>query len=142
MLGLTDVDPIGPLVGQGLAYSGFAAVIWPSFPLVVPEKFLGLAYGLCTCFQNAGLASFPLIIAAIYEASNDKYIPNCELFFVTLACLGCLIGVYLNYYDYFNGHILNVPKSAQHNGDHDEVYRKSSIGSFTVAETLHKSDIK
>lgn len=110
MLGFTDVDPVGPLVGQGLAYASFAAVIWPSIPLVVSERFLGLAYGMCSCFQNAGLASFPLVIAAIYENSNDEYIPNVEVFFVALGCFGFLIGVYLNVYDFMNGSILNFPK--------------------------------
>ena len=51
LLGYTDVSPVGPLVGQGLSYAGFAAVIWPSIPLVVAPKFIGLAYGLCTCLQ-------------------------------------------------------------------------------------------
>lgn len=131
LLGFTDIDPVGPLVGQGLAYAGFAAVIWPSFPLVVPQQLLGLAYGICTCFQNAGLASFPLIIAAIYQSSDNKYIPNVELFFVSLACLGTCIGVYLNFYDHSHGHVLNNPGRAKENTD---VIRKASVGSFSIAE--------
>eukprot|EP01038_Epipyxis_sp_PR26KG_P013849 gene13849-18574_t len=34
LLGLTEINPIGPLMGQGLAYVGFAAVIWPSISSV------------------------------------------------------------------------------------------------------------
>ena len=59
------VDPIGPLVGQGLAYAGFAAVLWPSVPLVVDQRLIGLGYGVVTSIQNIGLASFPLIVAGI-----------------------------------------------------------------------------
>mmetsp|Transcript_17246 Transcript_17246/g.28943 ORF Transcript_17246/g.28943 Transcript_17246/m.28943 type:complete len:573 (-) Transcript_17246:326-2044(-) len=101
LLGYTDVDPVGPLVGQGLAYAGFAAVIWPSVPLIVPARLVGLAYGVAFSIQNAGLASFPLIIAAVYEDNGDKYIPAVETFFVLVAATGVLVGFYLNFYDFF-----------------------------------------
>jgi len=101
LLGYTTVSPEGPLVGQGLAYAGFAAVIWPSVPLVVPQRLVGLAYGVAFSIQNAGLASFPLIIAAIYSDYGDKYIPSVETFFVIVALVGVLVGIYLNYYDYY-----------------------------------------
>jgi hypothetical protein len=139
MLGFTEVDPVGPLVGQGLAYAAFAAVIWPSIPLVVPGKFLGLAYGLCTCIQNVGLASFPLIIASIYTDSDEKYIPNVEIFFVSLACLGCFVGLYLNYYDYNNGNVFNSPSQPIDDETESTINRKMSVGSFTVAEEISRS---
>jgi len=41
LLGVTSVSPVGPLVGQGLAYTGFAAVLWPAVPLVVDEELTG-----------------------------------------------------------------------------------------------------
>ena len=63
-----SVDPVGPLVGQGLAYAGFAAVLWPSVPLVVEQRFIGLGYGVVTSVQNLGLASFPLIVSGIASA--------------------------------------------------------------------------
>lgn len=111
ILALTRVDPIGPLIGQGLAYSGFAAVLWPSVPLVVDQRFVGLAFGVVTSIQNGGLAIFPLMVSAIYEHSDHEYIPNVEFFFVSLAALGLLIGIYLNVYDYYNGSIFNSPDS-------------------------------
>lgn len=138
MLGYSDVSPVGPLVGQGLAYSGFAAVIWPSIPLVVEKKFIGLAYGLCTCLQNVGLGIFPVIIAAIYEATDHTYIPEVELFFVALAVLGFLVGLYLNVYDYYNGHVFNHPAVDKGDVDNakDTMNKKMSIGSFTVPEVV------
>lgn len=98
---------LGPMVGQGLAYSGFAAVLWPSIPLVIPAQFTGLAYGVTTSIQNGGLALFPVVVATIYSSSNDQYIPNVEFFFVSLAVMGTLVGFYLNYYDYKNDSIFN-----------------------------------
>lgn len=109
-LAYSDVSPVGPLVGQGLAYCGFAAVIWPSVALVVEPRLVGLAYGTAFSIQNIGLATFPLIIASIYSNSGDKYIPNVELFFAIVAMLGTAIGFYLNFYDYFFlNSILNKP---------------------------------
>eukprot|EP01038_Epipyxis_sp_PR26KG_P009922 gene9922-13345_t len=116
LLGLSTVDPIGPLVGQGLAYSGFAAVLWPSIAMVVDEKFVGLAYGIVVSIQNCGLAAFPVIIASIYTMNNDQYIPMVEVFFVICAALGATIGLSLNYCDYFYmNSLLNKPTGAVHN---------------------------
>lgn len=110
-LGFTSVSPVGPLVGQGLAYSGFAAVLWPSIAMVVEQRLVGLAYGIVVSIQNMGLASFPLVIAAIYTANGNRYIPDVEVFFVVLAWIGVIIGLYLNFYDYnYINSILNVPR--------------------------------
>ncbi len=112
-LGFTSVSPVGPLVGQGLAYSGFAAVLWPSIAMVVDARLVGLAYGIVVSIQNMGLAAFPLIIASIYSADDDKYIPDVEVFFVACAWLGVIIGLYLNFYDYnYIGSVLNVPRKS------------------------------
>lgn len=101
LVGLTKVDPVGPLVGQGIAYALFASVLWPSIPLVVLPKFIGLGYGVVTSVQvslftcqifshrfhlhmryffwkNGGLAAFPLIIAQIYITSG-YYIPKVSI---------------------------------------------------------------
>ena len=109
-LGLTHGDPVGPLVGQGLAYCGFAAVLWPSVPLVVDECFVGLAFGIVTSVQNAGLAAFPLIVSAIYDKSDHEYIPDVEYFFISLAALGFFIGLYLNVYDHYHESKFNLPE--------------------------------
>lgn len=109
LLGLTSVNPIGPLVGQGLAYTGFVSVLWPSVPLVVEERLTGLAFGIVTSMQNLACAVIPLIVASIYSSSGDAYIPNVEMLFVILAAVGFVVGIYMNYYDYNNDGILNKP---------------------------------
>jgi MFS family permease len=127
-LGYTTVSPIAPLVGQGLSYSAFAAVIWPSVPLVVSAELVGLAYGVITSIQNGGLASFPLIIATIYSLGGDKYIPNVELFFVITAVLGVLVGIYLNFIDcMYLDNMLNKARATEeeetNGGDEDDDFR-------------------
>jgi MFS family permease len=125
------------MVGQGIAYAGFAAVIWPSIPLVIPAKLIGLGYGVTTSIQNAGLAAFPLIIAAIYSNSNDQYIPNVEYFFVSLAVLGSAIGVYLNYYDYQHDSMFNSPSKADRMDSQD--LARDRAQSFTPHERVHRA---
>ena len=80
-----------------------------------------------------------MIIAAIYEATDHTYIPEVETFFVSLACLGCLVGVYLNYYDANNGHIFNNPGKKIEDPDAEIMNRKMSVGSFTVNETVERA---
>ena len=48
VLGLTSGSPVLPLIGQGVAYALFAAVLWPSVPFTVEPKSIGTAYGLIT----------------------------------------------------------------------------------------------
>lgn len=115
-----QVSPIGPMIGQGIAYSAFAAVIWPSVPLVVEKRLTGLGYGVITAVQNAGLAGFPLVVATIYSV-DDEYIPKVELFFVSLAVLGVVVGLYLNYYDFTHGGVFNNPTAKIGDGE-DEGY--------------------
>lgn len=103
----TSVDPVGPLVGQGLAYTGFVSVLWPSVPLVVREREIGLAFGVVTSAQNLATAIIPLITASIYSDSGEKYVPYVELLFVILAAIGFIVGLYMNVYDWQHGHALN-----------------------------------
>ena len=145
-LALSDMSPIVPLVGQGLAYAGFAAVLWPSVPLVVEKRLTGLAYGVCTSIQNIGLATFPLIVAAIYQV-DEEYIPNVEFFFMSLACLGTLVGFYLNYYDAKHDNIFNrtsVPEDEFDaiSGGRDSEYRSYSKGSFSQGEAANAIRVK
>ena len=80
-LGLSNCSPIGPLVGQGLAYTGFVSVLWPAVPLVVEERLTGLAFGIVTSMQNLACAVIPLVVASIYSDSNDKYIPQVTMYY-------------------------------------------------------------
>lgn len=102
-----DSSPVIPLIGQGFAYVCYAAVIWPSVPLTVKEESVGTAFGAIVAIQNIGLALFPLIIAAVYTASDNKYIPNVEYFFVVCAVLGTGVGIILNIVDGKTGRTLN-----------------------------------
>jgi MFS family permease len=109
-LALSVSSPVLPLIGQGLAYTFYASVIWPSVPLTVKEESVGTAFGTITAIQNIGLAIFPLIIAAIYTASDEMYIPNVEFFFVGCAITGTMVGVLLNVFDKRHGGMLNRVK--------------------------------
>ncbi len=68
------------------------------------KQQVGTAYGLVTAIQNSGMAAFPLLVAQVYNI-GQAYVPNVELFFASLACLGVVIGVFLNIYDAKTGHV-------------------------------------
>lgn len=109
LFAFSSVTPIVPLVGQGIAYTAFASVLWPSIPIVVPEKLTGFAFGVVTSMQNLTCALVPIMVAQIYNYSGGKYIPNVELLFVAFGALGSMIGIYMNYYDYTHDSVLNRP---------------------------------
>ncbi len=101
-------SPLGPLVGQGIAYTTFAAVLWPAIPLLVSEELRGLSFGIGTASYNFACAVVPLIAAAIYSDSGNKYIPNVEVLFIALAGMSLILGLLLNFMDYkYNDGILN-----------------------------------
>jgi len=97
LLGYSEVSPYLLMTGQGLAYSMFAAALWPSVPYLVPEKSVGIAYGVVTAVQNAGLAGVPLMVSGVYNASGERYIPSVELLFTILALGGALSALLLNF---------------------------------------------
>ena len=106
MLGLTMTYPAVGLVFIGIAYSLYAAAIWPSIPYVVEKQLVGTAYGLTTAVQNCGLAFGPLIAAAIYTSTHDyTYV---QAFFIALAWCGCIVGYWINVEDARNGDVLNM----------------------------------
>mmetsp|Transcript_34608 Transcript_34608/g.59460 ORF Transcript_34608/g.59460 Transcript_34608/m.59460 type:complete len:258 (+) Transcript_34608:91-864(+) len=93
---MPDVNPAVPMVGQGLAYSMFASALWPSVPYTVDENSVGLAYGVITAVQNAGLAGLPLIVSAVYNDSDNLYIPYVEVLFIAFGAVGVLSALGLN----------------------------------------------
>jgi MFS family permease len=105
-LAYSSIGAIIPLIGQGLAYTGYAAVLWPAVSLVVDEAVTGLGFGILTSVMNLSCAVVPPIVAGIYIASGDKYVPNVELLFLSLGGFGIIVGIFLNYFDYYWGHSL------------------------------------
>jgi len=93
MLAFQTNSPIFPLLLMGLGYSLAISALWTSVTLVVPPHAKGTAFGIMTCTQNIGLTLFPLIVAAIYNNNDHKYLPVVEIFFLLCAGLTIMIGI-------------------------------------------------
>mmetsp|Transcript_26949 Transcript_26949/g.93536 ORF Transcript_26949/g.93536 Transcript_26949/m.93536 type:complete len:552 (-) Transcript_26949:41-1696(-) len=132
-LGLAGPDDFGidytyvPLIFQGVAYSIFAAALWPSVPYLVKPHQTGSAYGVMTALQNGGLALFPLLVAAINSYYNSWV--EVEYMFCLLAGLGAISGLVLNCVDARNNGLLNK----SHYGEVEEEMKRP--GSPVVDET-------
>jgi hypothetical protein len=48
---LTNIGPIWPMVSMGVAYSVFAAALWPGVAIVVKPSHVGTAFGTITSMQ-------------------------------------------------------------------------------------------
>jgi Co/Zn/Cd efflux system component len=73
---------------------------------VVEKRMTGTAYGIILSAQNCGIALFPILVASIYRASQQRYIPNVELLFVACAGIGSVTGFALWMLDRKNGNKL------------------------------------
>ena len=72
ILGFSEMSPVFPLILQGVAFSIFAAVIWPSVPLCVEQRHVGTAFGVMSAVQNIGLTLFPVFVADLHETGSDR----------------------------------------------------------------------
>jgi MFS family permease len=93
-MALTLWTPIVALVLLGVAYSVYAAALWPSIALVVPELYHGTAYGLVTAVQNLGLALTPILVSAMMADCPEHY--SCvSVAFAIIGGVGTFSGVAL-----------------------------------------------
>ena len=66
-----DMLPLMGLVGLGLGYSVFCAVIWPSFAIVIPDGLIGTGYGIPTSAYNLVLGLFFLVVGVLTKEDDN-----------------------------------------------------------------------
>ena len=82
--------------------------MWPSIAYVVPEAKLGMAYGVVTAVQNAGLALVPITTGAILtDLPSEATFHQVEVFFCVVGLVGVTLGVWLNVVDAMGDGVLN-----------------------------------
>jgi len=120
-LAWTSFYPALPLVFLGLAYSLYAAALWPCVALVIEPRFQATAYGLVTAVQNLGQAVAPLGIAALMPDARCATYGECvdgwngvERLFVWIGVCGVACGFALNAADgiFSKSPILNESNAA------------------------------
>lgn len=92
-MGLTEINPVAPMMFLGFAFSLVPAALWPAVPLIVEEKTVGTAFGLITWVQNLGLAAFPWLIGALRDATQT-YTAGMVVF-ASLGLFGFIFGILL-----------------------------------------------
>jgi nitrate/nitrite transporter NarK len=113
----TDKDPqywiIAGLLGIGLFYSVYASIFWPCVPLVTEARVVGSAYGMITALQNLMLATIPLAMGYIHDATkakDDGYFWT-EIVLAGLVCMGIGITTWMYFLDKTTGNRLEMPGS-------------------------------
>jgi len=87
------IQPLYGLICFGVSFSIFASVVWPSVTVVIPNRLVGLALGLTTSLQNTSMSIFPIIIAHIYNASNN--FNYCLLFFMVISIMANILAIFI-----------------------------------------------
>jgi MFS family permease len=121
---------------MGFANSIFQNSIWPAVPLVVPLNYCGLAFGIMNSVSTVAMTIAPLVVPALYNSSDERYIPNVLLFFGIISLISTVVGIYWNYEDYNTGSLCNSPDKGVGNppfvGDPVRLTICSSIGSVIL----------
>ena len=60
----------------GIGFSLVPSAMWPSVPIIIPEKQLGTAYAVIFWIQNIGLLFIPLILGLVLNSTNPDVSPN------------------------------------------------------------------
>ncbi len=71
LLGLTQVNPVLPMIMLGAAFVLVPAAMWPAIPLLVPKDKLGTAFGLTNMIQNGGLFLFPILNGRLRDLTHS-----------------------------------------------------------------------
>ena len=114
-----DIIPLVGLVGLGLGYSVFCAVIWPSFAIVIPDKLIGTGYGIPTSAYNLVLGLFFLLVGVLTK--DDENLDDVALekyrdveWFLLSTCLCSIVTVFMLWHaDRSMGNMLALPAKEQ-----------------------------
>jgi MFS family permease len=115
---------------MGFVNAIFVNSIWPVVPLVVPMKYCGLAIGIMNSVSTVAMTIVPLVVPALYNSSNERYIPNVLLFFGIISLISAFVGLYWVYNDHNTGLLCSSPEKGVGNpsfiGDHEEYFGTGS----------------
>ncbi|KAI9176039.1 hypothetical protein H9P43_006403 [Blastocladiella emersonii ATCC 22665] len=100
-------SPIPVLMVLGSSYALLLTFV-PCIPLVVPDAFLGTAYGINTSLANFAWTVFPVVVAGLSAADPTYY--STEMLFSVSGLIAIFIGLYINHLDKRDhGGVLNLP---------------------------------
>jgi len=109
-LAFTDIPPIYPVIAIGLSFSLVPSALWPSVPLIIPDKETATAFGTMSAIQNTGLGFMNYIVGIIADKYGYKWV---MIFFALMDGLGLLFGVILFIVDNLKGGQLSKVASHQ-----------------------------
>lgn len=104
LMGITNINPILPMIVLGAAFVLVPAAMWPSIPLLVPKERLGTAFGLTTMIQNIGLALFPLFNGTLRDVTGG--FTASQIMFAGLGVIGLVFAFLLLRSDHRQGGVL------------------------------------
>jgi len=137
IIAFTMWTPFIPMILLGIAYSVYAAAIWPSVAYVVEEHQLGTAYGLITAVQNFGLAITPVLVGLIWDATNGYF--WVEIFFSCVAFIGVILGFALNVVDSSHENTLNKRYVNQPAGETGDGFEDQLVSPFEGSQDEDES---
>jgi MFS family permease len=107
LLAYTRLFPGIPIFAVGVAMSLVPAALWAAVPMMVPERRLGLAFGIVGWVQNVGLMACPWVAGRIADAHTTMSPAGAPvidytstlLLFVALGVAGLVFSILLKWAD-------------------------------------------
>ncbi len=119
----TSINPYVLMIVLGIAFSLVPAAMWPAVSRLVPDHFLGTAYGTMFSLQNLGLFAIPILAGRLLDVTNPGITPDMiehgaklnytptMLLFAGLSVLGFLFALLLKWDDKTSGYGLQLPSN-------------------------------
>jgi len=103
-------SPIPYMILLGVAYSIFAAALWPCVPALVDRQYRATAYGVLTVAMNIALTVAPIFVGLLMDKGGYRLM---EIGFIIGSIAAAGAGIAVCILDYRNGKKLLRP--AVHN---------------------------
>lgn len=101
MLVTKSVDPWVSIVILSIGFAILACALWPMVSFLVPQRKIGMAYGVMQAIQNLGLALVGLLTGVMVDAHSNSCTENSECIetdelYDAVACDECHANDYQN----------------------------------------------
>ena len=97
------------LIGLGIFYSNYAAILWPCLPMTVKENIRGAAFGFNFTIEGLGKSTVPVILGIIHDHTSNTSFGYywTEIFLFLFAIAGIVNVFFINQEDNRIGRVLN-----------------------------------
>ena len=105
------------IIGMGMFYSTFVAVVWPAMTMTVPQSSTAAALGLATLVQNIFMSSFPYYFGKINKPRTKTVYDESLVSLAGIGIFSLILTIWMFIQDLRTGKILSLPENDKRVGE-------------------------